>query len=116
MVHRVRHIIEGPLPDGPLPDGKVVLAPIKHPGKIAIYRMAVSALISAAFREATVLGAIALSNRSIRVKREHILAALSLSATEEIYKPERWHKLGYRLADCACSPGMGHRQTCNQRS
>lgn len=110
MVRKVRHLIDGPLPNGPLPAHEVVLSPEKRFRKVAVWSMTRSALISAGVKIARTVAAILWSKRSITVKWEQIQAEFHLAVVAEMYAPKSLYRHGFRRAICECSPGMGHRK------
>ena len=109
MVRQVRHIIDGPLPDGPLPDGEVILAPTRQYRKIVLWPVTALALTAATVKSFPAVTSILLSGRSVRVKRDQVLAEIWLASVAEMFSKKRLRQMGFHRAICECSPGMGHR-------
>ena len=111
MVRKVRHVIEGPLPDGPLGEGEVILAPVRRFRWLAVRWMALRTMISAWRRSIPAMSAIVRGDQSLRTKLERAKAELLLEATSDIYCPQNLHRHGFRKGICECSEGLGHRRS-----
>ena len=107
---QVRHIVEGPLPTGPLAPGRVILAPERGIGKIALLRGVLGVMVCASLRILPTGVAIWRGPQSVRVRLERMNAELLLAGSDLTYSPERLHRMGFREAVCECSPGLGHRR------
>ena len=94
--------------DGPLPPHQVILSPTRPKRITARY----GDLLLAVFTSLTTisnLGSILHNGRSIRIKWELFKAEYSLNRLLVIGSPLFWYLLGFRLANCECAFGLGHR-------
>ena len=106
---KVRRIIPGPLPVGPLSDGKVILSPSSwnrwFRGPLTTSWALARAVrtnwpeVVAAFRR----------DQSFNKRFELMYAVVNVGATQNTYSDQGLGLMGLRHADCACTPGRGHR-------
>ena len=107
---KIRNIQEGRLPSGPLSEGEVILSPENPMGYLKRRLTVVKTLFKAvantneARRQTMARQDISFSDKMRRMK-----ADVDLESTKSLYAPQTMYDAGFRVAECGCSPGKGHR-------
>lgn len=107
---KIRNIKEVPLPFGPLAEGEVILSPENPPGYLKRYWRAAKIHAKSVANTGTVpLQILVRKDISLHNKVQRIRAEVDLEATKLVYDPQTMYDAGFRVAECSCSPGEGHR-------
>ena len=107
-VSEIRSTTDGLWSDGPLLPGQVILSPT-IPKRITAYCGDVLLALFSSVTTASSLGPILRNGRSLHRKLELIMAEYTWNQLLVVGSPLYWYLLGFRLANCECSPGLGHR-------
>ena len=108
---KVSYIIPGPLPVGPLTDGRVILSPSRWTRWFRGPLATSWALVRAVRTNWPEIVAAIRRDQPLSKRLELVSAVMTLGATQNIYSDQGLGGLmGLRHANCACTPGRGHRR------
>ncbi len=110
---KVRMIKDTPIPDdGELDEGEVILGPVSRIERIVRQWIALPAICRRILtnmpRNQEVVSILS-NGQSPKRKLERIQAESFIAIAGEVYSSRTFQKLGFKVADCGCSPGVGHK-------